>query len=83
MFRASARGEGHISGLRLPVALDEADVGDCMLDDVEGEKYDWQVVAIYHIDGTPGVGPDHFGTYVEQAGFNFGFESESDPPVVE
>lgn len=71
-FRASARGEGHISGITQP----GGEIGECMLDDVEAGEYAWQVVGIYHIDGTPDL--DQEGTFVEQGGFTFG---EPSPPV--
>lgn len=72
-FRASGRGEGHISGLTLP----DDDVGACLLDDVETGQI-WHIVAIYHIDGTPDL--DDEGTFIEQVGFTFG---EAPPPVVQ
>lgn len=79
VFRASADGEGHISGSTPPGVLDE--VGDCMPADVQEGKYEWQVAAVYHIDGDPGIGDDDVGTFVEQAAFLF--ETAESPPVVE
>ena len=74
VFRASAVGEVHVSGIAAPES-------DCLLDDSEAGTIFWQVVAIYHIDGTPGIGDDDVGTFVEQAQFSFGDPPE--PPVVD
>lgn len=74
VFRASAVGEVHVSGFAAPDS-------DCLLNDAEAGDIFWQVVAIYHIDDTPGIGEDEAGTFVEQAQFNFGDPPE--PPVVD
>lgn len=88
VFRASDQGEGHIAGFVQPRVLDEGGdnevkISGCMLEDVENELYDWRVLGIYHIDGTPGVDEDEdAGTFVEQVGFAFETEAD-DGPIVE
>lgn len=73
-FRASAGGEGHISGFVKPGALEMGLVGGCLLDEARKDGlYDWRTTAIYQMDGTPDMGGE--GTFVEQAGFLFVKES--------
>lgn len=81
VLRASGTGEGHISGLVEPRTLGDAALGNCMLNDVENDKYDWRITGIYHIDGTPGIDEaNDSGTFVEQTGSLY--ETDS-PPVIE
>jgi hypothetical protein len=86
VLRASARGEGHITGLAAPRALAEGGtqvkISACMLGDVERKLYDWRVVGIYHIDETPGVDEEvDAGTFVEQVSFAFEAVDETDEDV--
>jgi hypothetical protein len=68
-FRASASGEGRISGITPPGDLTRAgEIGACALTD----EFQWYVIGVYHIEGQT-YGPD--GTAVEQFGFVFGEES--------
>ncbi len=75
IFRASADGEGHLSGF-VPAGA-AGIVGDCMLSDARNDDYFWQIVSIYHIDGSPET--DVSGTFVEHGIFEFG----DPPPVVD
>lgn len=69
-FRTSANGEGHISGFIKSGALQMGLIGNCMLDDATNAgKYVWETIAIYQINGSPGLDTD--GTFVEQGGFTF------------
>lgn len=74
-LRASGQGEGHLAGFAPPGArakVDPVDISACMLKDVEERSYDWRVVGVYHIDGTPGVDEvKDRGTFVEQVSFAF------------
>lgn len=84
VFRASGSGEGHTAGFVAPRVLGNGtEISSCMLDDVKDEKYNWRVVGIYHwgVEGTPQIGDENFGTFVEQIGF--AFEIEEDEPIVE
>ena len=74
VIQASARGEGHFSGFMTQGALDE--IGDCMLDDVKNEVYNWRIVGIYHFSGKADLAQE--GTFVEQTAFSF----ENEPPVI-
>lgn len=81
VVRASAQGEGHISGFVPPRALDGVQISACMLEDVKRQKYDWRVVGIYHIDGTPGIGDAEAGTFVEHVAFAFETEESVERPL--
>lgn len=80
VFRASGDGEGHIAGLVAPRMVGTVEISSCMLDDVKAGAYEWRVVGIYHwgFDGTPGIGEENFGTFVEQGGFTFEIEQDED-----
>lgn len=76
-IQASKTGEGRIRGIIRAGAL--AEIGACMLEDVDAAAYDWHTVAIYQMDGTPEL--DAAGTFVEQGAFQF--NAEDSPPIVE
>lgn len=81
VIRASAGGEAHISGFVLPTTIEDTEISNCMLNDVDMGKYDWQVLGIYHFGDEVDLSRE--GTFVEQTAQIFENEESDSPPVIE